>query len=450
MSDVKIVIDNANNNNNMNDTITIDNIDTELQNNLKNNNRKVDIGLELVANPNKTMSENNTPVISPKLNTDNIETIDIDKELENFNFSNVIDDTSKNNEIKLDNIEEVKMNDIKIENDVNVTKSKNNDSIFNVFKDKNEEDDTNKNINTNNTSSIPETTNFTKPIIEESIEDKLKRIQKEKEEYLMKFERLKRLGYNIPYQFNMTSDLETMKYEYDKLKKEKEIENGIKFSRKMLLACTTGIEFLNNKFDPFDIKLDGWSESVHENINDYDDVFTELYEKYHTTSNMAPELKLMFMLGGSAFMFHLTNTMFKSNLPNMQDILKQNPNLMNQFAQGFQQSPPQQYQQPPPQYQQPPPQYQQPPPQYQQPPQYERPSNNQYPNPTPPGNQFQPPKNKPPPKEMNPPKGVDEILAELKNNRTFNDESSIDENDPKNIEIKRSKKTKNGISLSFT
>ena len=43
-------------------------------------------------------------------------------------------------------------------------------------------------------------------------------------------------------------------------------------------------------------------------------------------------------------MFHLTNTMFKSNLPNMQDILKQNPNLMNQFAQGFQQQPPPQYQ----------------------------------------------------------------------------------------------------------
>ena len=38
------------------------------------------------------------------------------------------------------------------------------------------------------------------------------------------------------------------------------------------------------------------------------------------------------MLGGSAFMFHLTNTMFKSSIPGMDDILKQNPDLMNQFA----------------------------------------------------------------------------------------------------------------------
>jgi hypothetical protein len=32
---------------------------------------------------------------------------------------------------------------------------------------------------------------------------------------------------------------------------------------------------------------------------------------------MPPELKLMFALGGSAFMFHLRNTMFKSALPGM-------------------------------------------------------------------------------------------------------------------------------------
>ena len=47
---------------------------------------------------------------------------------------------------------------------------------------------------------------------------------------------------------------------------------------------------------------------------------------------MAPELKLLFMVGGSAFMFHLTNTMFKSQLPGMGDIMKQNPELMKQFA----------------------------------------------------------------------------------------------------------------------
>ena len=99
-----------------------------------------------------------------------------------------------------------------------------------------------------------------------------------------------------------------------------------------MMAAITGIEYLNNKFDPFDIKLDGWSESINENITDYDEVFEELSEKYGGKSEMAPEIKLLMMLGGSAFMFHLTNTMFKSSIPGMDDILKQNPDLMNQFA----------------------------------------------------------------------------------------------------------------------
>jgi hypothetical protein len=100
----------------------------------------------------------------------------------------------------------------------------------------------------------------------------------------------------------------------------------------MLMACITGVEFLNGKFDPFNIKLDGWSESMNEGINDYDEIFEELHEKYGGRADMAPEIKLMLMVGGSAFMFHLTNTMFKTSLPGMDDILKQNPELMQQFA----------------------------------------------------------------------------------------------------------------------
>jgi hypothetical protein len=100
----------------------------------------------------------------------------------------------------------------------------------------------------------------------------------------------------------------------------------------MLLAFTSGVEFLNNRFDPFDIKLDGWSENMHESIDDYDDVCEELHHKYKSKSKMAPEIKLLMMMGSSAFMFHLTNTMFKSSLPQVGDVLKQNPNLMKQFA----------------------------------------------------------------------------------------------------------------------
>jgi hypothetical protein len=48
---------------------------------------------------------------------------------------------------------------------------------------------------------------------------------------------------------------------------------------------------------------------------------------------MAPELKLLFQLGGSAIMLHMTNTMFKSAIPGMDDIMRQNPDLMQKFTQ---------------------------------------------------------------------------------------------------------------------
>jgi hypothetical protein len=44
--------------------------------------------------------------------------------------------------------------------------------------------------------------------------------------------------------------------------------------------------------------------------------------------HVAPEIKLMMMIGGSGMMFHLTNSMFKAAVPNMNDVLKQNPELV--------------------------------------------------------------------------------------------------------------------------
>jgi hypothetical protein len=158
-------------------------------------------------------------------------------------------------------------------------------------------------------------------------------IKNEKIDYIYKFKKLGEQGIRTTMNYNMNSPLDEMRNEYLKLKKQREIDNSIKFQRKMLMAAVTGLEFMNSKFDPFSIKLDGWSETVNESIFDYDEIFEELYAKYGGgDSEIAPEIRLIFALGGSAFMFHLQNTMFKSSLPGMDDILKQNPELMKQFA----------------------------------------------------------------------------------------------------------------------
>ena len=157
-------------------------------------------------------------------------------------------------------------------------------------------------------------------------------ILREKLKVLRKLEALQKKGIQLTKQYTMDSPLAEMQGEYEMIKSEKEKSNSVKFQGKMLMAAVSAIEFLNAKFDPFDVKLDGWGESVSENLDDYDEVFGELHEKYGGKTKMAPELKLLFMLGGSAAMLHMTNTMFKSAIPGMDDIMKQNPELMKQFT----------------------------------------------------------------------------------------------------------------------
>jgi len=154
---------------------------------------------------------------------------------------------------------------------------------------------------------------------------------REKFKYLRKLEGLEKKGVELSKKYSMDSSLQEMMGEYETIMEEKTKQNSVKFQGNMLMAIINGIEFLNNKFDPFDVKLDGWSEQVQENITDYDDIFGELHEKYKSKVSMAPELKLLFQLGGSAMMVHMTNTMFKSAMPGMDDILRQNPDLMRSF-----------------------------------------------------------------------------------------------------------------------
>ena len=153
-----------------------------------------------------------------------------------------------------------------------------------------------------------------------------------KREILYQFDRMEKKGVRVPKKFSLSSSLEEMKIEFDRFKLDREVDASVKFQRRMLMAITTGVEFMNNKFDPFDIRLDGWSESINEGLNDYDDIFEELHNKYKGKAKMPAELKLLFMIGGSAFMFHLTNTMFKSSSPGLEQMMKQNPDLMKQFT----------------------------------------------------------------------------------------------------------------------
>ena len=154
----------------------------------------------------------------------------------------------------------------------------------------------------------------------------------EKADYINKLQRLEAKGFPVAKRFTMDNALDEIKSEYMRLVDARQLETSIRFQRNMLMGLVTGVEWMNNKFDPFDLKLDGWSEGVHENVEDYDEIFEELYDKYKEKGKMPPEARLMFQLAGSGFMCHISNSFFRSKMPSADDIFKKNPELAKQFA----------------------------------------------------------------------------------------------------------------------
>ena len=302
--------------------------------NLMVSDKKSNIGIDLLVNKSKLSKDDNA------------------KPIENFNLSGILDNSTPSSinveefgtrEPSADAIHSISLdnNSSNLLGNNNPLDTKQDDNIFinDIDLGNNPID-----LNANTNNEIPELNNLdsnfnpsppTNNIAEMKIPPKeltFEEVQEEKFKLLCLLERLEKKGLKSLKKFSMSSSYDEMKHEYDRLTNQKELDQSVKFQRKMLVAFVTAIEFLNNKFDPFDVKLDGWSENVHEGLNEYDDIFEELHEKYKSKAKMAPELRLMLSLGGSAFMFHLTNTMFKSSLPGMEDVMRQNPDLMKQFA----------------------------------------------------------------------------------------------------------------------
>ena len=156
--------------------------------------------------------------------------------------------------------------------------------------------------------------------------------KKEKMEFINKLQRLEQKGFTVSRRFTMDNNLEEIRDEYNRLVDARSLEVSLKFQRQALMGIVTGLEWANGKFDPFDVKLDGWSESVHENVEDFDEIFEELYDKYKERGKMPPEARLMVALAGSGFMCHVSNTFLRSRMPNVDDVLRNNPDIARQVA----------------------------------------------------------------------------------------------------------------------
>jgi Family of unknown function (DUF5767) len=131
--------------------------------------------------------------------------------------------------------------------------------------------------------------------------------------------------------FNMDSNFEEVEDEYEGALEEKRKKDSVKLYGWWFITIVNSLEFANSKFNPFDFNLDGWGESVSEDLDSYDEIFAELYQKYKG-GKVAPEISLMLRLGVSAAVVGFTNSALSTATPAFNDVIRQNPELMKMFT----------------------------------------------------------------------------------------------------------------------
>lgn len=139
-------------------------------------------------------------------------------------------------------------------------------------------------------------------------ENKNEHIKNEKKEILYKMTKIKGDKY---FKYDITYTLDELQTAYYQMMEKKKNDMAVEQYKKVLKAFVLMIEILNNQLDPVGLDLNGWSEAMAYSLEneEYDQVLTELYDKYKHVIQMSPELKLAGMLSMSAISFAITKKM---------------------------------------------------------------------------------------------------------------------------------------------
>ena len=161
-------------------------------------------------------------------------------------------------------------------------------------------------------------------------------IMKKKYELLRKFARLDKMGVPIRKRFTMDSPLDEMEMELEFVRKEKAMDATIKQFSEWFITGMSALEWGSknvNMVKMFGLQLDGLSQSAQMNVGDLEEDFEELYDLYGDQMRMHPLVRIPMRTCFMVYMVHLTNQMaMKAPVPNIQEILRQNPDIARQMA----------------------------------------------------------------------------------------------------------------------
>ncbi len=126
---------------------------------------------------------------------------------------------------------------------------------------------------------------------------------KEKRELMYEFWLMEKQGIPVSKKYNIDDNIDEMRFEYHRLKSEGDIRDKIKLGWSMF-SCVNSIgEMINQKFKPLGISMEGWSEELDSQRQEYEKVFRKIYKNIATRFYVRPGLQLMMMFGSQLLLF---------------------------------------------------------------------------------------------------------------------------------------------------
>ncbi len=155
-------------------------------------------------------------------------------------------------------------------------------------------------------------------------------LKEEKLHILLALRRLKEEGVRGITDFDQDGDIEEMRIELRAFEDDETVRTGIQSCRTALVTFSTGLEVANTKYNPFDLDMRGFSESVFERIERYDGVFERLVRKWSKrASSMSPEMMLLMMFVGNAAAFCFTKSMMTPETASR--VVADNPDVIKEM-----------------------------------------------------------------------------------------------------------------------
>jgi hypothetical protein len=167
-------------------------------------------------------------------------------------------------------------------------------------------------------------------------ERKFETLEQEKLYYLKHLKMMKddNEGITFSEDFSMRTSLDELKMEYIVQTERLSRKSALSEYKQTILGTANFIELINGLFNPTNgwVKLDGWSQSLELNFEQFHNTLVKLYEKYKDSDDlMSPEFNLLRLFIQSAFIFAISQKVTDIFTPQLSKVISQDSDLSSRL-----------------------------------------------------------------------------------------------------------------------